>query len=185
MSNFEMTLQKYKIIDDVMPKGMADRIESMILKDSIVPFVFVGNVAKIHGEKNQFGFAHVIFSESGTSPFLETALPILELAADKCSIGIGEVIMIRSFLQTPPPSPSRNTSHTDTREPHWVCLYYVNDSEGDTILFNDDGSELVSVTPKKNRAVLFDGRISHCATEPTNRPRCVINFNFMPSYGKL
>ena len=36
-----------------------------------------------------------------------------------------------------------------------------------------------SVTPKKGRAVLFNGKYAHCATYPTNGDRFVVNINFM------
>jgi hypothetical protein len=60
-----------------------------------------------------------------------------------------------------------------------VILYYVNDSDGDTYFFGKEkDSELVQkITPKKNRAVIFDGSTWHASSLPSKNHRIVINFN--------
>ena len=76
-------------------------------------------------------------------------------------------------------------------------IYYVNDSDGDTIIFNESGGENVNkrpdkltikktITPKKNRAVLFRGDYFHTSTNPTkSEKRIVLNVNLtdMNEYG--
>ena len=64
----------------------------------------------------------------------------------------------------------------DLDYPHTSLIYYVNDSDGDTVFF--DGDKIVeSVTPKKGRCVIFDGLIPHGAGIPSKGPRCIINYN--------
>ena len=46
--------------------------------------------------------------------------------------------------------------HVDSVKPHTVILYYLHDTDGDTIL--DTG---LSVTPKRNTAFVFDGSHKH------------------------
>jgi len=68
------------------------------------------------------------------------------------------------------------------------AIYYVNDSDGDTILFNERFDEtklpekltiMQRVAPKKNRLVLFDSDRFHASSNPrTNQERIVINFVF-------
>ena len=92
------------------------------------------------------------------------------------------VLQARSFLQTPNNTTRKyNNKHVDTTIPHVVVLYYVNDSDGDTHLFN--GVDIIkTVTPKKNRVVIFDGSIYHSSGSPTTNKRCVINFNIIGEY---
>jgi len=70
--------------------------------------------------------------------------------------------------------------HIDIRDSeHIGLIYYVNDSDGDTFMFNNNLEIRKRITPKKNRAVVFKGNILHSAGHPlkTNR-RLVINFDF-------
>ena len=75
-----------------------------------------------------------------------------------------------------------NTPHVDWNFPHNVLLYYPVDADGDTALFDRIDGKLTIVdriTPKKGRAVLFDGSCLHAGRPPavSNR-RLVINYNF-------
>lgn len=74
-----------------------------------------------------------------------------------------------------------NTPHQDMPTPHWVLLYYVLDSDGDTVFFANDRApwqESYRVTPRANRAVMFDGTIYHASCHPREHSRrMVLNFN--------
>ena len=73
--------------------------------------------------------------------------------------------------------------------PHLVVLYYVNDSEAQTIIYEDKFdtvenrpkiSELKikqKVTPKQGRVVMFNGLHWHTAEQPEENVRCIINYN--------
>jgi hypothetical protein len=63
---------------------------------------------------------------------------------------------------------------------HTTMIYYVNDSDGDTILFDDYGTILQRIQPKKGRLVFWNDNIMHAGQIPQkNELRCVINFNFV------
>ena len=68
--------------------------------------------------------------------------------------------------------------HSDVDEKGYKSLiYYINDSDGDTIFFNDKLKEIKRVNPKKGRAVIFDSQILHCGCNPIKQQqRGVINF---------
>lgn len=80
---------------------------------------------------------------------------------------------IKANLLTPwPNAPRFHPPHTDTdAENGMSCIYYLHDSDGDTFFFGDDN---ISVTPKANRAVLFDAYHSHCSSNPINNDRRII-----------
>lgn len=81
--------------------------------------------------------------------------------------------------------------HIDSKKKHFVALYYVNDSDGDTVIYNQkysgeiyDQSELTvfkTITPKAGSIIIFDGGLFHTNYSPEkNDFRCVININLKP-----
>jgi hypothetical protein len=77
--------------------------------------------------------------------------------------------------------------HVDVSYPHKVFLYYVNDSDGDTIIFNEkyDGTNktltvMDKINPEMGKAILFDGLTYHAPSAPKNSPyRLVVNIAFI------
>ena len=97
-----------------------------------------------------------------------------------------DVYQGRSFLQFP----LKNINTTEVDSPHvdiddfrhFVVLYYVCDSDGDTVIYNEtEESETYtikqSITPKQGRMVIFDGGLFHAAEQPLNSTRCIVNYN--------
>ena len=95
------------------------------------------------------------------------------------------IIQGRSFLQFP-----LNLKNYDVDTPHidlstidhFVMLYYVCDSDGDTIIYNervpsDQYTIKKRVSPKQGRVVLFDGGLYHTAEQPLNNNRCIVNYD--------
>jgi hypothetical protein len=85
--------------------------------------------------------------------------------------------------------PSNNSSATPFHAPHvditttdkeidkyYSLLYYVNNSDGDTHFFPDEGIEKIS--PKPNRCVVFPAMRLHASSSPTTDRRIVINTVF-------
>ena len=138
-----------------------------------------------------FTHSYVYYEDDGTSSidseFHELFVPLLQRGALK-GIGTTEVNAIqgRSFLQLPLnlKNGDVDTPHIDLDEghKHIVVLYYVCDSDGDTIIYNektksDEYTIKERVTPKQGRVVIFDGGLYHTAEQPINNVRCVVNYN--------
>ena len=71
-----------------------------------------------------------------------------------------------------------NPVHVDNREPHISMIYYINDSDGDTVFYNND-KEYQRVQPVKNRLVVFEGPLRHCSNHPKKHEhRLVMNTVF-------
>ena len=76
--------------------------------------------------------------------------------------------------------------HVDVKIPHKVFLYYINDSDGDTIFFNEKYNgvkqELTvnqAIAPEMGKGILFDGLTYHSPTAPKNSLfRAVLNVDF-------
>ena len=75
---------------------------------------------------------------------------------------------------------SHQPIHRDTNNKGYKSLlYYINDSDGDTIFFDKNVKQIKRVKPKKNTAVLFDSNLLHCGCNPIkSNKRAVINFIF-------
>lgn len=61
--------------------------------------------------------------------------------------------------------------HIDSPDKHLVVLYYVNNSDGPTVI----GKKIIS--PKQGRLVIFDGSIYHTHFLPRFSNRVTLNFN--------
>ena len=78
-----------------------------------------------------------------------------------------------------------DSAHVDLNYRHLVVLYYVINSEGDTVIseqkdYNEGRFRIQKrVTPKMGRYVVFDGRFWHYAYQPDESKRCIINYNLV------
>jgi hypothetical protein len=75
--------------------------------------------------------------------------------------------------------------------PYKAAVYYVNDSDGDTVFYKETTKEISpnnipldltvykTVSPKKGRLIVFSGDIYHSSGKPKNDIRCIINYNFV------
>ena len=148
-----------------------------------------------------FAFAHVCYSDGQVQSqyyeFFKNVLRFLEL---KKNIRITEIIRIR--LRLTPQFPGHtldmfNPPHVDlmTTEPFKTFVYYVDDSDGDTTIFNKkymstdeptvlsknqpDLQPIFTSTPKRGEGVYFDGLLYHSGNSPVKyKSRCIINFDF-------
>jgi hypothetical protein len=77
--------------------------------------------------------------------------------------------------------------HTDIDEKDGITgIYYVSDSDGDTLFFDKEFNVFDRFTPKKGSFVYFDSNIFHAGQPPKkNFLRCLINFNFVKNKGLI
>ena len=175
-----------EVYDDIIDDKLADVIEDNVITKSWLPFNYMGNVTYEKSHSNYFfkpGIGHSFINPpqinyttfSFFSNILYKFCCSQNIIVENCSIG-------RVFMDLPTPNPKTDyPPHIDTDTPHWVCLYYVNNSDGDTVFYKDDKiTEIRRVSPKKGRIAFFDGSIYHASTPSETKSRAVINFNFTP-----
>ena len=114
-------------------------------------------------------------------------VPMLSKACQHLKMPQTEVLQGRSFLQFPLVNIDTSvidTPHIDIAEgnEHIVVLYYVIDSDGDTVIYNErtespSYTEKQRVSPKQGRVVIFEGGQYHTAAQPTKGTRCIVNYN--------
>tara|TARA_Y100001938_G_scaffold127964_1_gene181317 strand:- start:47 stop:649 length:603 start_codon:yes stop_codon:yes gene_type:complete len=192
-------IDKIYVFDDVIDNDYQNKIKNKLIGEERFPWYYIEDVSS-GDSKNQKrgGFTHGYVNEYGVES--EYHYLFLELIKKSCSkINVKEVnaILGRSFLQLPSniKRDDVDTPHTDIPVDHFVMLYYVCDSDGDTIIYNekcnnldefDDNVNVVKekvfsiqkkVTPKQGRVVLFNGKLYHTAEQPNHNIRCVVNYD--------
>ena len=192
-------MSDYIVVDDFIPVSLQNEIKHFLLESQNFPWYF--NPDLTYGKdgdesKRTPGNAHVFRNECVTnSPSWNVVSPLAHIAAEKFGRPYVDVLTCRTFLQFPLNVDLETTSlHVDLPVPHWVLLYYVNDSDAETILVNktyeigtemefgcavEDYDILLSVKPKQGRALMFDGKYFHAHQIVKSGVRCAINFNML------
>lgn len=167
-----------KVIKNSIPKKYQDLIENKLLKDRNFPWYLLDDITYVKGGQKRPGLSHYfVLHNKVNSAFYGVIEPIIKKHVKS------EVIQIRSFLQFPLnkkfATGNYDEPHIDYNFDHMVYLYYVKDSDGDTIFFDKKNNKKIikKVTPKKGTLVIFNGLIYHAARQPKNDSRCIININ--------
>ena len=191
---------KILVFDDIVDLEYQERIKNILIGEETfngyyVPWYFTQDVTKhndVDSQKRSAFFHGYVVSDNdntmGTidSIFHDIFITLLENACRKIDKQNVNVIKGRSFLQLPINYKGEriDTPHVDIVGDHFVILYYVCDSDGDTIIYNekvksDNYTIQNRITPKQGRVVLFDGSYYHTAEQPTDNIRCVVNYDLI------
>jgi len=167
------------VMENFLPKPMEQELNDVLLGFRFPWFYYpntnADDLKTLAGDAPQFvhGF---IQNGRGFSDYVQVPQAIMK------HMGLDPALIIRAKANIlgREATPLTHPAHTDDEAPHWVFIYYVNDSDGDTCLF--DGDKVVArITPKKGRGVAFDGRWQHASSSPVETPfRCIFNFNLKP-----
>lgn len=163
-----------KIIDNFVSKKKQDEIEKLLLSDNF-PWYFSPNITSSRHKNFNPALLHIFSKPEGVnSVYFDSILPLIKKAKGHT------VLYSKTILQFPNSGDgSLDEKHIDMEREHKVLLYYVKDSDGDTVFFNKKDKINKRVTPKKGRAVLFDGSIWHSSYKPKRKLRCIINFDYL------
>ena len=160
--------------------------------DSDFPWFYIEDVTAAGDSDSQHrpGLGHQYVEFDDVSPGVvvsehhELMVPMLRKVGFTVGIRDVKVLQGRSFLQFPVKERGEiDLPHIDIcNKIHIVGLYYVMDSDGDTVIYNErKESETYTikerVSPKQGRMVIFDGGLFHAAEQPLNSTRCIINYN--------
>ena len=192
---------KIIIIDDFIEKDYQEKIKVALLgaedhRGLQFPWYYIEDVTAAGDDDSQHrpGLGHVYVEFDDESPcyvvsdYHELFIPMLQRVGFKFGLSDVKVLQGRSFLQFPVNTDGTiDSPHIDIigSIDYIVALYYVCDSDGDTVIYkereeNPEGKYTVKerVTPKKGRLVIFDGALYHAAEQPINsNTRCIVNYN--------
>ena len=102
------------------------------------------------------------------------------------TVDCNKILRCRADMVTWSPEEYIHPAHVDFIFPNTSTVYYVNDTDGDTILYGVDEKALKSkleikerISPKANRLIMYDGGLLHTGSSPTkHKTRILINSNF-------
>lgn len=144
-----------------------------------------------------FSWYHIVMQEgniaSQLAPLVESCLIS---ALDNAGEPIEGFTRIRIGLITATQETVFHEPHVDWQEEHKTGILYLNDSDGDTIIYNEkydlnsnigsrdymNQTELTvntTSTPEENKLIIIDGLTYHASSTPVKTSRRVaINFNY-------
>lgn len=200
------------VIDNLIPVSYQDAVIQRVQGDQHFPWFLLHRIGHpdffgkgttpAYADPNitdDVGFFHMAFDGDVTSPYYDFFRAILEFFSEKTGIKVGNLLRIR--LRYTHKGVGHDTNkyaapHVDfnTHQPYSTLVYYADDSDGDTIIFDkvfnpneevydpvfaEPLPELLRYTPKKGSALFFNGHRYHAGNFPVNySSRIVINFDF-------
>ena len=168
----------YQVKDGVISQNYQDYIEEIFTND--FPWYYQSQLAG--DDDSTSSFIHMIYHEDREwKPPLDNSLiyksllfPILLQSLD---MPLQKLLRIRAVMNIKNQT-GEYIPHTDLDAPHFTMLYYVNDSDGSTKIFEEES--VVEIEPKKGRVLFLSGDTLHCGSSPIESDkRILINFNFL------
>lgn len=203
-------LDKIIVFQELIPRILQESVLSTIDGTESFPWYLLRKVGHTWATNLHYadpnvidggGFYHsVVDDKKIISKYYDYFKQILFFFTDKTGIEVDEIIRIRLRFTNQQSGHSDSTYgpiHVDFTkyiEPYYTLLYYVEDSDGDTILFDKIFDPVIDVykpenisdldivyrqTPKMGTGLFFNGHRYHSGNYPINyQTRIVINFDF-------
>ena len=169
------------IFNNIIPSIDSDKISSEI-GGELFPWIWNGFTVEETENSNNFQFTHRLFGNNiVTSEYFYMLLPILTSFEQRYGSNIKNILRVKANLLTKGVYTDEDLSksiHIDSYDDrHMSLIYYVIDSDGDTVILDDCGVICESVSPIKSNLCWFKSTTKHRATPPKlNKRRIVINF---------
>lgn len=181
-------MEEIQVYDNVLDGDFADEIEQIITNGELPlffnPATVLPNSHDCHDTdktREYPQFTHVILRDGESSNYLDLGQKIVDKFCESTGLVYDTMDRVKINLLTQcnfSREDFHHTPHTDWDEPHYVLIYYVNNSDGDTYIFNNDKKIIKSVSPKKNRFLLFPGYYLHAGRNPIEaETRIIFNYN--------
>ena len=187
------------VIDNFLTKEYFDEIQSTI-DSSDQPWCYQHNITSVRKKGVGLGYHGFNFwvvnpnkpnnlTEHESSQLLSPLL--VEM---KGLVGCKNILRSRLDMTLYAGRSKRASPHVDSVKPHTATIFYLNDSDGDTVIYNqvydpqkDQNRYSIKrwltvkkrIQPKANRLLVFDGKYIHTGHTPSkHNSRILINSNF-------
>jgi len=182
-----MSADSVKIIDNLISKPYLKDLQSYFLQDGCEWFfnnALTGNES--HESLGSFGFnmklhwnGYFVSNFSGT--FIRSLVFSAQEKVEEFAQKSQQIVRVRADMTMYNPKNYRHELHTDFSHEHMTAIFYMNTSDGNTLLFDRNGEECVKeIEPVENRLIIFDGLMQHTGHSPSkHKSRVLVNMNFM------
>ena len=196
-----------EIIDNFLDQSEFDKLYKTVMSNEF-PWFYVSH-ASLAPEDNYIddplavetpGFNHIVFEREWKAKSFTYKIMSAFFDRLKEVYGYDEQHILRArfsmkFQKLNYTEDNYNLPHVDYYYPHQTMIYYMNDSDGDTRIFDQFYTMIgfhkgiaqktfttkQRVEPKANRLLILDGLQYHTASNPINSERRVIfNLNLYP-----
>ena len=197
MVNIVMLIQ-----DNFLSHAEFKKLQSFILSNEF-PWFYADSVSLPPGDyefndphsKETDGFYHLLYvqDQESYSVFAKHFEKFFNVLFEEFGYTRDSLLRARLGLKMPKVNHTKenyNLPHVDYHFPHDTAIFYLNDSDGNTRMFNEHelNSPMTNeytvkdeIEPKENRILLFDGLQYHTASNPINTTRrVVLNINLNP-----
>ena len=200
--------RKLRIIDDFLDPDVFAKLANTILSPKF-PWFFIEHVSLDPAEHTIIddplavetsGLHHTVFDRAWDvkSFSYEYLLPFFNRLETEFGFKPADLIRARISMKLQKigyTSDNYNLPHVDYFTPHETMIFYLNDTDGDTRVFNEHSTYAgnnqaigpstfttqTRITPKANRLVWIDGLQYHTASNPIEHTsRIIINLNWAP-----
>ncbi len=175
------------------------KVKEILMGPEIPWYLCVTDYYNDDKNQNSHKWQHIAYHKNVGGSF---AGPYLEMAVwdalSKTQQNVDELIRIRCSVTEQGHEHFVGGPHVDTDTPHMTALFYLNDSDGDTIMYNEkydpssgynqydyftkvikEPTVQSTVTPEENKMFWFDGLQYHSSNSPTTvTKRFIINVNY-------
>jgi len=190
-------------IDNIITQSYQDQIESQVTEKTFPwyynPTMVADQILQHDIDYNLSGFHHFLYEDAqAVSPFFNFLYPLVLSIQDNVDIPMKhsiERMRLNMSLRYKGSTRDHHLPHIDSLYEHWNAIYYVNDSDGDTVIFEETNETFDSndldyienhtftplhrVTPKKGKLLVFNGKYYHASSFcQQSRHRIVLNMNF-------
>jgi len=173
--------------NNFVSSSTADEVEDFVFGPSI-PWTLYEETVKPENKKNlsseatdHFQLVHLLYSDQEPkSQFFNDFHNLFLEFINKHEVEYRAMMRMKVNLIPKTGEDTRYMPpHVDAKFDHKVFIYYINDSDGDTLFFKDD-KIIDSVSPKKGLGIMFDGNTYHANRLPIkNKFRSVLNVAFL------
>lgn len=183
----------HKLFENLIPPHYC---EQLLMEFSRISWMFTPSAANVDSNydrndtniQNSVQFVHGITDmNKALSPMHQLVMPILWFFEKETGFVIKNIMRVKANCLTRDGGDlsKYNPPHIDIYAPGYVSLiYYINDSDGDTVLFDKKISEgfenlkvVQRVTPKKGNLFMIPSDQLHASSCPSEtKQRMVINF---------